>query len=185
MRLLPKLHRWLPKIFFLSASCLIANGCAQDPTQGYSINSSTYTTNINTIAVPIFTNDTYMRNISFWITDAVIKEIEARTPYKVASQATADSLLEGTVAGVELRTISKSRETGLNQEVLVVVQIDFSWRDLRSGEPMMERTGFSADAVFTPSGTTNQKPGEPLELGEFAVVQQIAEDIVDEMRNDW
>ncbi len=126
-----------------------------------------------------------MRNISFWITDALIKELEARTPYKVASEASADSLLEGTIAGVELVTISKSRETGLNQEVLVVVKIDFSWRDLRTGEPMMERTGFTADAVFTPSGTSSQQPGEPIELGEFAVVQQIAEDIVDEMRNDW
>lgn len=179
------LIRRLPAALLLITSSWLCVSCAQDPTTGYSITTSTYDTNIKTVAVPIFDNDTYIREISFWITDAVIKEIESQTPYKVASEATADSILEGTIDDVELVTLSKSRETGLNQEVLVVVRIDFSWRDQRTGEPMMQRTGFTADAVFTPSGTTNQQPGEPLELGEFAVVQQIAEDIVDEMRNDW
>ena len=51
--------------------------CSSDPTAGYSANS-VYPTQIRSVAVPIFTSKSFVRDVDFELTDALIKEIEAR-----------------------------------------------------------------------------------------------------------
>ena len=162
------------------ALALPVAGCASDPTQGYSA-VSTFPESISTVAVEIFDNRTFDRDLQFELADALIKEIEARTPYKVTSTARADTILTGRIRGVERDQLSKSRLTGLSEEVTVSVTIDFQWRDVRTGEPLLERESFAAHGLFVPS----RPSGEPIELGEFAVVQRLARDIVSEMQADW
>lgn len=163
----------------LTATCALT-GCASDPSQGYST-APIYPVGINTIAIPIFTSDSYTRDVEFQLTDALIKEIEARTPYKVVAADRADTVLLGQVRKVELDQISKSRLTGLSEEVILSVTIDFQWKDQRSGKPLLERKAFTGNALFVPSRPSS----EPLELGTFAVVQQLARDVVSELQADW
>jgi hypothetical protein len=155
-------------------------GCASDPSQGYST-ASIYPTGISTIAVPIFTSESYTRDIEFQLTDALIKEIEARTPYKVVADERADTILIGQVRQVELDQISKSRLTGLSEEVIVSVTIDFQWKDQRSGKHLLERRSFTGNALFVPSRPSS----ESIELGQFSVVQQLARDVVSELQAEW
>jgi len=154
--------------------------CASDPTRGYSTRSI-YPRGISTIAVPIFESDSYTRNVEFQLTDALIKEIEARTPYKVVPGSRADTILLGHITQVELDQLSKSRLTGLSEEVIVSVTIDFQWKDQRTGKPLLERRGFTGHALFVPSRPSS----EPIELGQFAAVQQLAREIVGEMQAEW
>jgi hypothetical protein len=154
--------------------------CSSDPTAGYAP-AKLYPANVSSVAVPIFTSKSYVRNVEFELTDALIKQIEATTPYKVTSENHADTIILGQVREVELNQLSKSRLTGLSEEVVVGVTIDFQWKDLRSGKVLVERKSFSGHGLFVPSRPT----GEPIEIGEFAAVQQLARDIVDQMRSDW
>jgi hypothetical protein len=154
--------------------------CAADPRQGYST-ESVYSTAIRTVAVPIFENETFSRGVEFELTDAIIKEIEARTPYKVTTQPRADTILTGRITRVELDQLSKSRLTGLGEEVVLSVTIDFEWKDWRTDAPLVARRAFSGHGLAVPSAPT----GERLELGRMAAVQQLARDIVDEMRAAW
>jgi hypothetical protein len=155
-------------------------GCSSDPTKGYST-ASIFPAGISTVAVPIFTSTSYTRNVEFQLTDALVKEIEARTPYKVVPADRADTVLLGQIKQVELDQLSKSRLTGLSEEVIVSVTIDFQWKDQRNGKPLLARKGFTGNALFTPS-----RPSfEPIELGQFSVVQQLARDIVGEMQAEW
>jgi hypothetical protein len=166
------------------ACCVLATafigGCASDPTQGYST-SSIYPSGVSTVAVPIFTSESYTRNVEFELTDALIKEIEARTPYNVVPADRADTVLLGQIKAIELDQLSKSRLTGLSEEVIVSVTIDFQWKDQRSGKPMVERRGFAGHALFVPSAPSS----EAIELGQFSVVQQLARDIVAELQSEW
>ncbi len=155
-------------------------GCASDPTVGYS-SQSLYPKQWRTVAVPIFDNDTMSRDLEFMLTDAVIKQVQSRTPYRIATEKRADTLLTGTVRKVELRQLSQSRLTGLSEEVLVNVTIDFEWIDLRTGRRILGRENFGDSGLFVPS----QPSSEPLAVGEFAVVQELATDIVDEMQAAW
>ncbi|MBT8484991.1 MAG: hypothetical protein HKO59_08555 [Phycisphaerales bacterium] len=155
-------------------------GCVSDPTLGYAA-GSVFPSGIETIAIPIAENRTFSRDIQFDLTDALIKEVQARTPYRVTDLARADSLLLVQIRDVELDSISRSPLTGLGEEVLVAVTIDFQWTDLAAQADLVARERFTGQRLFVPSAPT----GERLELGRFAVVQQLARDVVSELQATW
>jgi hypothetical protein len=159
---------------------LLLSACASDPTLGYS-SASTFPAQYSTIAIDIFENESFSRDIEFELADALVKEVEARTPYKVTPGARADTLLTGRITRVELDQLSKSKLTGLGEEVVLAVTVDFTWTNARTGEVIEERQGFTGHALFLPSAPS----GEPIELAEFGVVQGLARDIVGELRADW
>ena len=143
-------------------------GCANNPSTGYS-SRSLYSTQYQSVAVPIFENNTMSRSMEFMLTDAVIIQIQSRTPYRIVDEAHADTLLTGTIRNIQLRTINQSRTTGLDNEMLVEVTVDFEWLNLSSGGRIVAKQNFTSDAVFIPSRPSS----EPLEMGQFAVVQQL------------
>ena len=158
------------------ASAVLA-GCAADPTKGWST-TSVWSDDIRTVSIGLFANSTPNRNFGFEFTDALIKEIEARTPYKVTAPGRADTMVTGRIRRVEHTQLSKSTLTGLSEEVTVSVTIDLSWTDLRTGETLLELESFTANSLFVPSNPTR----EPIEQAEF---QRLAHDVVTEMQTDW
>ena len=114
-------------------------------------------------------------------TQALITEIESRTPYKVTSENSADSLLSGQITAVRLTALSQNRTTGLDEEVIVGVTVDFEWMDLEDDTTIVKRSNFEGAGLFVPTPPS----GEYLEVGEVAVVQQLASDMVDEMQAAW
>lgn len=56
-------------------------------------NRSLYPPDVQTVYVPIFTTSSYRRNLGERLTEAVIKEIELKTPLKVVNTPNADSVL--------------------------------------------------------------------------------------------
>tara|TARA_B100000959_G_C14933863_1_gene604835 strand:+ start:1168 stop:1680 length:513 start_codon:yes stop_codon:yes gene_type:complete len=166
------LSTWL--VFLFCASC------ASNPTVGYS-SASLYAKEYHSVAVPIFQNETMTRNMEFMLTDAVIKEIQSRTPYAVLGEKYADTILTGTITNIELDFMTQSKQTGLDNEMLVEATIDFKWTNLRNDATIAGRNNFTSSALFIPS----QPSSEPMEIGQFAVVQQLASDIVDQMQASW
>ncbi len=68
-------------------------GCA-----GYRFGAATlYPPDIHTVYVPVFESDSFRRGLGERLTEAVVKAIEARTPYKVVGSAEADSVLTGKI----------------------------------------------------------------------------------------
>ena len=52
---------------------------------------------IETVYVPVFDSSSYRRELGEELTEAVIKEIERRTHYKVVSSPSADTVLTGKI----------------------------------------------------------------------------------------
>lgn len=175
MRGIKALTTCLFGLVFLSVS-----GCTSDPTHGYSA-LSVFPDGITSVSVPIFKNETFVRGVEFDLTDALIKEIESRSPYKVMAEARADTVLIGEIRNIELDQLSKSPLTGLSEEVIVSVTIDFEWKDLRTGRPIIVRKNFTGYGLFVPS----QPTGESIQLGRFAAVQHLARDLVNELQAQW
>jgi hypothetical protein len=165
---------------FAGVVAFAAAGCASDPTVGYAA-VAPFSDDVRTIAIPIATNESFVRDVEFDLTDALIKEIEARTSWKVVGMARADTVLSTQIRRVDLDQVSKSPVTGLGEEVLVRVTIDFQWKDYRNDALLAERRGFAGQRMFDPSRPT----GERVELGRMAVVQLLARDVVDVMRSAW
>lgn len=159
---------------------LAVAGCSSDPSLGYST-QSTFPSSINTVAVPLFENNTYDHGIEQQLTDALIKEIQANTPYMIASRREADSILSGRIVRVDRNLLSRDPSTGVSQELMLSLTIDFTWLDLRSDKRLAERREFTQSSLVVPT----RPDSEPIELGEFAVVQKMARNIVEVMRSDW
>lgn len=164
----------------LAICCLATVGCASDPTQGYAA-ATTFPDEYVTVAVPIVENDTFYRGVEFELTDALMKEIERHTPYRIVDQSVADTILTGRIVRAELDQLSRSRTTRLSEEVVLTVTIDFQWRDLRQNRTLLERKSFTGHGLFLPSTPS----GEPLDIGRFAATQALARDVVNEMRSAW
>src|SRR5207244_12420818 len=96
-----------------SAICLIvvvlfstaAPGCA-----GYQIGRrSLYRPDIRTVHVPVIQSDSYRRYLGERLTEAVVKEVELRTPYKVVDSELADSVLSVRLVSDTKRVLANSR----------------------------------------------------------------------------
>lgn len=141
----------------------------------------TFDTSIRSVAVPIFENRTFYRDVEFKLTEALTKEIESRTPYKVVAAAGADSHLTGTILNVDKKLLSRQFGTGLPQEIEVVVTVSLEWKDLRSGKIIRKRSRIQG----TGEHILAHPASEPFEVARHVAVGELAREIVSAMRNDW
>jgi hypothetical protein len=166
---------------FALLAALACAACDTMPTTGGYELQSRYSKAYRTVAVTLFKNDTFDRPLNGELTEALVKEVQASTPYHISSESRADTLLRGTVRTRTLRELSKSRSTGLSEEMLYEVTVDWEWVDQRTGKVIVARNGFSGSALFVPSRPSS----EPTEIGRLAVVQNLATDIVANMQANW
>lgn len=157
-------------------------GCAsdRDDDTGYHV-GELFPVQYRTVTVPIFANETLYTGLERTVTDAVIKEIQSRTPYLVVDSDQADTVLEATIQGVEKRRLSNQRRTGLSQELMYTVTIDFSWTESRTGRVIVERRQFETGDLYIPSSPVGEMP----DLAAFAVADEIGRDVVDLMVSTW
>lgn len=160
------------------AGCLA--GCSADPTRGYSFHT-TYDARVRTVSVPIFANETYFSGLEVRLTEAIIKEIQRTTPWRVVGSENAATTLTGSIDHVEMHRLTSQRGTGLVQEQALQITVSFDWVDNRSGETTVSRRAFVATASFVPP----RGVGEPIEIAESGAVRELARDIVAELRADW
>lgn len=173
-------HMRLASATLAASAVLLAPGCAARPSEGYAA-TSPYPSAYRSVAVPVFRNESYLRGFELDLADALVKQIEQSTPYKVRSEASADTSLRGTIRAVDLVELSKDPATGLANEMMVRVRVDYEWIDLRSGERIVAKEGVETSALFVPSYPAR----EPIELGRFAAVQQLAIELVGSMQSRW
>jgi len=168
------------------AAPLVAGGCA-----GYRFGNNTlYAPNVRTVYVPMFQCDSYRTvpavDIGERLTEAVCKEIEKRTPFKVVgSAAGADSVLSGRVVSDTKRMVvesptDQSRMVEMNYQTLV------TWAD-RGGSVI------ASGAVPLPAATVDVGQAAALvpEYGRSVVSTQqeaivkLAQQIVGLMEEPW
>ena len=140
---------------------------------------SLYRDDVRTVAVPIFTNRSYRRGVEFSLSRAIVNQLETTSPYKVVPRERADTVLEGEILDVNLRTLSPDVNTGLPQEQLYIVRLNFTWKDLRTGKILVERRRFEQSTTYYPT------LGEGQFVGSQQNVERLALAIVQEMQADW
>ena len=140
---------------------------------------SLYRDDVRTVAVPIFTNRSYRRGVEFSLSRAIVNQLESTSPYKVVPRERADTVLEGEILDVNLRTLSPDVRTGLPQEQLYIVRVNFTWKDLRTGKILAERRRFEQSTTYYPT------LGEGQFVGSQQNVERLALAIVQEMQSDW
>lgn len=168
-------------VALVALSVALVQGCAGDGTvAGYS-SKSIYDKSIHTIALPIFKNHTFYREYEFQLSEALVKDIEARTPYKVTRDTRADTQMTGTILSVDQRLLSRTLDSGVTQEAEVVVTVSFEWKDLRTGKIIRKRSRIQGAGQYVPTRGVS----EPVEVGGHAAIAQLSREIVSVMAGDW
>lgn len=89
---------------------------------------------VKIIAIPSFQNQTHSYHVETGLTEAVIREFNTRTHYRVVqSEASADAVLQGTVVSVEVAPVAYDSVTGRASTGLatIVVKVTLTARDHR------------------------------------------------------
>jgi hypothetical protein len=154
------------------------SGSVKNAPAGYQW-SSLYRGDVKSVAVPVFANKTFYRGFEFNLTKAVVNQLEGQSPYKVMPKERADTILEGEVERVRVRTISNSPFNSLPQEQLLEVTVNFTWKDLRNGRILARRHDFRQTAPYYPTLGEGQYTGEQQNLERLALA------IVQEMQAEW
>jgi hypothetical protein len=164
------------------AITFVLQGCA-----GYKIGTrNMYRNNVRTIHVPIIKSDSFRPELGVMLTEAVQKEIERRTPYKLSNAETADSTLTCRLTADSKRVVS---ETNTDEPRLVqsVITVELSWLDRRRLPlietrflPPGETTFYFAENVdFVPEA------GQSISTANLRAIERLANHIVDQMEMRW
>src|SRR5215510_4489668 len=89
---------WLTAVVRLVA-CAVLPLCAGC---GYMVGGA-YAPEVSTVHVPTFGSDTYRRGFELQLTEAVQKQIQLRTPYRLAKPPEAQTRLEGRIISIDKR----------------------------------------------------------------------------------
>lgn len=161
--------------------CALSSGCA-----GYRFGAaSLYPPDVQTVYVPMFESGSFRRNLSEWLTEAVIKEIQDKTPYKVVASAEADSILTCKLIGDTKRVIvedqyDQPRETEVNMAVEV------RWVN-RRGDLLSANAVPMPQEVVTLATSGNLVPeyGQSVSTAQLQSIQRMAQQIVALMEAPW
>jgi hypothetical protein len=138
-----------------------------------------YREDIHSVTIPTFTNITYRRGLEVTLAKALAQDIEAHTPYKVVSPQSADTILQGEIIYAGNTPLSINPFTTLPQEQQFNITVNFTWKDLRTGQLLVERKSFQQKASYYPT------LGESPSVGSTDAVEQLALGIVQELQADW
>jgi hypothetical protein len=135
----------------------------------------------------MFESDSLRRNLGERLTEAVVKEIETKTPFKVLSDpALADSILSGRIVSERKSVLAENRNDeprDVETSLIVVV----NWID-RQGFAISQSSSFSlAQQSFSVTQTADFVPeaGQSVSTAQQEAIQRIAKQIVSQMEAPW
>jgi hypothetical protein len=160
----------------------VTAGCASYRV-GY---QSLYRPDVRTVFVPVFESESLRPHLGERLTEAVIREIQTRTPYKVVATPDADSTLSGTIIRDSKRVSARNRYNdarGIDLELAAEAR----WVNSR-GDVLMQTTAIPfaplgvstvADSHFIPEA------GQSLSAAQQDAIERIAREIVGQMEVWW
>ena len=175
--------RSLVTVFALALiGCLTAGGCAS-----YRFGAaSMFRPGIQTIYVPIVRNDTFRHDLGVRLSEALVKEIELRTPYKVVCDPNADSTLNCRVVN-ETKRVLTEKDTDDPRALDAAISVQAMWTS-RGGELLMQNSivpsgvltiAFGQSARFVPEA------GQSIDTATQDAIAKLAQRIVSQMEMRW
>ncbi len=153
---------------------LAVAGCAE-----YHVGvGSLYRSDIRTVGVQMFDSYSYRRYLGERLTEAVVKEIERRTPYKVVDADRADVLLTGAIVREEKDVIVEDPFDQV-REGKVQLGVHVTWAGRQMTLPLPPVTAdVTAEGLFVP------EVGHSIATSQQRAIQRLAQEIVNLMEID-
>ena len=160
--------------------------------------ASLYRPDIRTVHVPVFQSESLRDRLGERLTEAVVKEIEMRTPYKVVGVEEADSVLSGAIVS-DVKRVTAETIYDDARNITAGFQVHTRWVG-RNGNTLMQCSEMplvscdarvnadsappwdlrvNADSAFIPEA------GQSLATAQQLAIERIARDIVSQMEIPW
>jgi hypothetical protein len=157
-------------------------GCA-----GYQVGSrSLYAPDVATVFVPVIESNSFRRDLGERLTEAVVKEIELKTPFKVVGTPDADSILSARLLDDRRRTLAENAfddprvfENELRAEV--------TWLNRRR-QPLVAPQVIPIPPELGAIGQTSNlvpEAGQSVATAQQQVIERLAQQIVSTMEEPW
>lgn len=134
---------------------------------------------IHTVALDVFKSREFRRGLELQLTEALAKRIEAETPFKLAKKERADTLLSGEILEVRQATLGRDFRTVTPRETAATIVISFQWKDLRTGEVLVDRPKFVQTVDYI------RPVGEDFYHASQRAMDRLAERIIEQMESSW
>jgi hypothetical protein len=152
-------------------------GCAE--MSGYS-NESLFPPEVSTVCLKMFDNQSFRRGVEYELSDALAKRIEVETPYKIVSDADrADTEISGQIVSIGELALSVDRDVGAVLEKEVELQAVVSWKNLKTGQLLIDHRQVSASASYSEYQQQDFKYASAL------AANNLARKIVELMERNW
>ncbi|MFT7619903.1 MAG: hypothetical protein ACI97A_003560 [Planctomycetota bacterium] len=154
-------------LLIIIAGCLLVL-----PSCGYSTNSL-MPSGVDRIAVDVFGNDTFYREIEFQLTREITAEINHRAALRVSRRRNADAVLTGKIVSVSRPTMVETRNNLVSEQaVLVTAAVEL--RSVATGKLL-------ANFVLANRAEFVVERGESLQSAFDEALKDLAEDIINEL----
>lgn len=165
-----------------AAACLASNGCAS-----YRVGAdSLYAPDVQTVYVPVVESESFRRDLGERLTEAVIKEIELKTPFKAVGTPDADSVLSvRLVRDAKRVTIENQNDDPQGVEFDLVAEV--AWYNRRRA-PWASTTVVPLPMELLPIGQSSELiaiAGQSTVSQQQLAIQRLAEQIVATMEEPW
>ncbi|MGE0608742.1 MAG: LPS assembly lipoprotein LptE [Pirellulales bacterium] len=158
-----------------------AVGCA-----GYRVGAaSLYSQQIRTVYVPMCESSSFRRNMGERLTEAIVKEIERTTSFKVVDEQNADSVLVcRLVSDTKRVTIENPLDDARDIEVNFAVQV--IWTD-RNGDPLQQQAIPLPEDMTIVNQNSSLLPefGHSMVTAQNAAITRLAKQVVGLMEVPW
>ncbi len=160
----------------------MASGCAS-----YQVGSrSLYAPDIQTVYVPLIESDSWRRDLGEQLTEAVIKEIELHTPFKVVGTPDADSILSTRLIS-DTKRVTIENQNDDPRAVEIQLQAEITWLNRRR-QPLQPTRCIGLPAELLPIGSTTTliaEAGQSVATSQHQALQRLAQQIVSTMEESW
>ena len=169
----------------LGASLFALTGLSALPGCGYTVGAP-FARDIRTVHVPTFQSADYRRGYELQLTEAVQKQIQLQTPYRLAKEPGADTRLTGRIVSIDKRVPNQNKYDD-PRELQLSIGIEVKWEDLRTGQVINQQTVPLSGNAAQLLGTTTFAPeaGQSMATATQETVGILARQIVGLMEVPW
>lgn len=166
----------------LTMGFLLAGGCAS-----YRMGAeSLYAPDVQTVYVPMIESDSFRRDLGERLTEAVVKEIELKTPFKVVGTPDADSILSARLLSDTKRVIVENRNDD-PRALEMGMLAEITWINRRR-EPLCLPNTIPLPPELLPINQTATQitaAGQSTVTTQQLAIERLAQQIVSTMEEGW
>ncbi len=160
----------------------VITGCA-----GYQVGAgSLYAPDVTTVYVPMIESDSYRRDLGERLTEAVVKEIELKTPYKVVGTPDADSILSARLIRDTRRTLAENAfDDPRVSETELVAEVTWLNRRRQPIAPVQTLVLPPELVVIQQTSTLIPEVGQSVATSQQQAIERLAQQVVSTMEMPW